>query len=172
MDSIANVSVMVNDTIEYLEKSDVIAFYSDMMDKQATQFAIIVSVISAVFVIATGATWWWNSRGAKQQIKDEVNTAKQVLNKLYKNHQKAIENILKNYENEFNEFKGSLQESVNLQIENKINEINYLYIIDENINVILNLNLYLRNIILFTIFIVIEHKMNIYVKIIPTDNLQ
>lgn len=122
MDSIANVSVMVNDTIEYLEKSDVIAFYSDMMDKQATQFAIIVSVISAVFVIATGATWWWNSRGAKQQIKDEVNTAKQVLNKLYKNHQKAIENILKNYENEFNEYKGSLQESVNLQIESKINE--------------------------------------------------
>lgn len=122
MDSIANVSVMVNDTIEYLEKSDVVAFYSDMMDKQATQFTIIVSLISAVFVIATTATWWWNYRGAKQQIKEEVSAAKQVLNKLYKNHQRAIENTLKKYENEFNGYKGSLQKSVNLQIDSKIND--------------------------------------------------
>ena len=42
----------------------------------------------------------------------------------------------------------------------------------KNINVILNLNLYCKNIILFTIFIVIEHIINIYVKIVLTYNLQ
>ena len=122
MDTISNVPILVNDTIEYLVKSDVVAFYSEMMDKQATQFGILVGVISGVFVLALGATWWWNFVGAKQQIKEEVSAAKQAMNKLYKNHQKAIDDILKKYEKEFNGFKGSLQKSVNLQIDSKIGD--------------------------------------------------
>ena len=122
MDTISNVPIMVNDTIEYLVKSDVVAFYSEMMEKQATQFGILVGVISGVFVLALGATWWWNYNGAKQQIKEEVSTAKQAMNKLYKSHQKAVDDILKKYEKEFNGFKGSLQKSVNVQIDSKVKD--------------------------------------------------
>lgn len=122
MDTISDIPIMVNDTIEYLVKSDVVEFYTDMMDKQATQFGILIGVISGVFVLAIGATWWWNYNGAKQQIKDEVNTTKQALYKLFKNHQKAVDDSLKKYEENFNGFKGNLQKSVNQQIENGIIE--------------------------------------------------
>ncbi len=56
MDTLYNIPSNVNDTIEYMMRTDVIAFYSDLMDKQATQFTILISVVSAVFVIAIGAT--------------------------------------------------------------------------------------------------------------------
>lgn len=122
MDSISSVPVIVNDTIEYILKSDVTAFYADMMDKQATQFTIIVSVIGGVFAIAIGATWWWNYKGAKQQISDEISTARQALNRVFRNHQKEVDKSVTMYINEFNGFKGSLQKSVNTQIDSKIKE--------------------------------------------------
>ena len=81
MDTISNVPILVNDTIEYLVKSDVVAFYSDMMEKQATSFTILISVMSAVFVAIIGATWWWNYKGAKQQIKEEIAIAKEDIQK-------------------------------------------------------------------------------------------
>lgn len=119
MDTLANATIMVNDTIEYLVKSDVAAFYADMMDKQATQFTTLVAVICGVFAIAVGATWWWNYRGAKQQIKEEVGTAKQAMYKLYKSHQKAVDELLKQYETEFNGFKDSIRQSIDTQIDAK-----------------------------------------------------
>ncbi len=122
MDTLSNIPSHVNDTIEYMIRSDVISFYSDLMDKQATQFTILISVVSAVFVIAIGATWWWNYKGAKQQIKDEVGASKLALNKLFQSHKNAVNAILKSYENNFNGFKGSFQKSVNLQIDSKLNE--------------------------------------------------
>lgn len=98
MDTISNIPITVNDTIEYLVKSDVVAFYTDMMEKQATQFTILISVVSAVFVIAIGATWWWNYAGAKQQIRDEVNNLKQPLFRLYraniKQTKKEIDSVI------------------------------------------------------------------------------
>lgn len=121
MDTLSNIPSHVNDTIEYMMRTDVIAFYSDLMDKQANQFTILISVVSAVFVIAIGATWWWNYNGAKQQIKDEVGASKQALNKLFQSHKNAVDAILKRYENNFNGFKGSFQKSVNLQIDSKLN---------------------------------------------------
>lgn len=122
MDTLANVPIMINDTIEYLMKSDVTVFYTDMMDKQATQFNILISVISGVFILALGATWWWNYKGAKQQIKEEVSMAKQAMYKVYRNRQRAIDDLLKLSETDYEKFKESMLQSVDTKIETKVNE--------------------------------------------------
>ena len=119
-DSIAQAPIIVIDTVEYILKSDVTAFYADMMEKQTNQFTIILTAIGIIFAVTVGATWWWNYKGAKQQISEEVNTAKQSLNKLFNANKNGIEKELKKYENQFNGFKGSLQKSVNIQIDEAI----------------------------------------------------
>lgn len=117
---IPQIPTIIIDSVEYIQKSDVTAFYMDMMDKQANQFSIILTAIGIIFAIVVGATWWWNYKGAKQQINEEISTAKQSLNKLFNAHKKTTDLALKRYEENFNGFKGSLQKSINKQIEETI----------------------------------------------------
>lgn len=119
-DSIAQAPIIVVDTVEYILKSDVTVFYADMMEKQTNQFTIILTAIGIIFAVTVGATWWWNYKGAKQQISEEISVAKQSLSKLFNANKKGVEKELKNYENQFNGFKGSLQKSVNNQIDEAI----------------------------------------------------
>ena len=76
---VEQVRQVVIDSVKYVRSSDVSAFYADLADKQATQFTILISVLCGIIVIVIGATWWWNYRGAKQQIKDEVDNLKMSL---------------------------------------------------------------------------------------------
>ena len=105
---------IVVDSVNYLIKSDVSSFYMDMMEKQATQFTILISVVSVIFVAVVGATWWWNYKGAKQQIKDEVDSAKQSLYRLYKANQKQIQKDIDNtVKDRFETYVADFQQQVN-----------------------------------------------------------
>lgn len=72
---------VVNDTTSYIAKGDLVDFYKDIASAQSTQFTIIVAVIGVVFTVVIGATWW-NYKGAKAQINDEMNAAKAEIQKL------------------------------------------------------------------------------------------
>lgn len=73
---------VVNDTTSYIAKGDLVDFYKDIASAQSTQFTIIVAVVSVVFTVVIGATWWWNYKGAKAQINEEMNTATAEIQKL------------------------------------------------------------------------------------------
>lgn len=73
---------VVNDTTSYIAKGDLVDFYKDIASAQSTQFTIIIAVIGVVFTVVIGATWWWNYKGAKAQINEEMNTATAEIQKL------------------------------------------------------------------------------------------
>lgn len=121
------------DTIEYIKRSDVADFYANIADKQATQFTILISVLCGIVVVLIGMTWWWNYKASKQQITDEISLAKSKLDKdvddakeaikrLFNAYKSNVDDLLKDYEEKFNGFKGALQESVNKQIDKKTDE--------------------------------------------------
>jgi len=118
------VKSIIVDSIEYVKKSDVLQFYSDIADKQATQFTILISVLCGVVVVLLGATWWWNYRAAKQQIKDDINTEKETLTRLLRNKLKEIYTTIEKQQNEFKSQKGAFQKSVNNQIDAKYKQLN------------------------------------------------
>ena len=115
---------IIIDSVEYVKKSDVLCFYSDIADKQATQFTILISVLCGVVVVLLGATWWWNYRAAKQQIKDDINTEKIVLSRLLRSKLKEINTSMEKQQNDFKGQKGSFQKSINNQIDTKYNILN------------------------------------------------
>ena len=116
---VEQVRQVVIDSVKYVRSSDVSAFYADLADKQATQFTILISIICGIVVFIIGATWWWNYRGAKQQISEEISTNKETLMRLFRQQSKNINNILRNYEQKYKNDKTELQKSINNQIDKK-----------------------------------------------------
>lgn len=110
---------VVIDSVEYIKSSDVSAFYADLMDKQATQFQILTYAILAIIVIVVGATWWWNYRGAKSQISEEITSNKDILMRLLRQQSKAINKALSDYEQKYRDDKIELQKTINNQIDKK-----------------------------------------------------
>lgn len=115
-----NVSRVIIDSVEYIKRTDVLAFYSDIADKQATQFTILISVLCGATVLFLAASWWWNFLGAKRQISSEIDSAKESLKELVADHKSDVNKDLDRYKEDFNGFKGSLQKSVNNQIDEKV----------------------------------------------------
>ncbi len=56
--------------------------YSEMISFQSTQFTILISVLCGIVIVIVAATWYWNERGAKSFIKDEVEKAMKPIRKL------------------------------------------------------------------------------------------
>lgn len=115
------------DTLAVVNANQVVAFYSDMMDKQATQFTILISVLCGIVVFIIGATWWWNYRGAKNQISEEIEANKRSFQRLFKTTtiqmdnqmdammKEKVESLTKSLHEEFEEYKRSTTESINNQ---------------------------------------------------------
>jgi hypothetical protein len=78
MDSLINSKIVI-DTIEYIKRTDVLEFYSDIASKQASQFTILTYVLAGVTVALLGATWYWNHKAAKTQISEEIEASKNTL---------------------------------------------------------------------------------------------
>lgn len=92
------------DSLHVLDMNKVVEFYSDLMDKQATQFTILISVLCGVVVLIIGATWWWNYRGAKQQISEEIEKQREAMTRLFKVSTGRMEKDLQAFtENKMNE---------------------------------------------------------------------
>lgn len=124
MDSISveQVKTIVVDTVEYVKSTDVSAFYADLAEKQATQFQVLTYAILAIMVIVVGATWWWNYRGAKQQIKEEIDNYKSIQTRWLRQQAEKTNKILQEYEHKFETDKTELQKSINNQIDRKFKE--------------------------------------------------
>lgn len=56
--------------------------YSNMVSYQSTQFTILISALCGIVLVIVGATWFWNYKGAKIAIKDEVERAMKPVRKL------------------------------------------------------------------------------------------
>ncbi len=119
---INNVSRVIIDSVEYIKRTDVLEFYSDIANKQATQFTILISVLCGITVLFLAASWWWNYNASKKQISTEIDDAKIALQKLMNIHKNTITTELNSYKDNLDEFKRGLQESVNRQIEHKVND--------------------------------------------------
>lgn len=83
------------DTMALMDSSKVAEFYADMMEKQATQFTILISVLCVVVAGLTLVTLWWNIKGAKQQIAEESENNKRVFQRLFKATTSKMEDNLK-----------------------------------------------------------------------------
>lgn len=93
---------IIRDTTSYLLRTDVVDFYKDLAETQSTQFTILIGVIGVIFTVVVGATWWWNYKGAKSQISEEILSNKTLL------------------DNQFDEFKNSVRVSLDDKIEKRI----------------------------------------------------
>lgn len=124
MDSInvEQVKNIVVDTVEYVKSADVSAFYADMADKQATQFQILTYSILAILVIVVGATWWWNYRGAKMQIKEEIDNSKSIQTRWLRQQGKKTNKILQDYGKKYETDKAELIKLINDQIDRKLKD--------------------------------------------------
>lgn len=85
----------VSDTLKYIEANQVAAFYADMMEKQQAQFNILLVAIGIVFAAVLGATWWWNYRGSKAQITEEIQSGLKKYQRLFNLHKSSTESFIK-----------------------------------------------------------------------------
>ena len=120
---VEQVRQVVIDSVKYVRSSDVSAFYADLADKQATQFTILISVLCGIIVIVIGATWWWNYRGAKQQIKDEVDNLKMSLVRMLRLQVRDFEKQQQAFNQRYDTDKITLEESLKKYVEEKSKEI-------------------------------------------------
>lgn len=67
------------DTLRLIDSNQVIEFYRDLMDKQSSQFGILITVVIAIFTLLLGVSWWWNVSGIKHQVKGEIEIAKSSI---------------------------------------------------------------------------------------------
>ena len=114
---VEQVRQVVIDSVKYVRSSDVSAFYADLADKQATQFTILISVLCGIIVIVIGATWWWNYRGAKQQIKDEVDNLKMSLVRMLRLQVRDFEKQQQAFNQRYDTDKITLEESLKDYVE-------------------------------------------------------
>lgn len=99
----------VQDTVSFINQCELTDFYKDIASVQSTQFTVLVTVISVVFTVVVGATWWFNYRAAKSQITEEINVAVNEIEKKY------LE-----VENKFKSLQEDLVDTINEEIEAKI----------------------------------------------------
>lgn len=117
VDSTSVIIEQCRDTVSVLDSAKVAEFYADMMSKQATNFTILISVLCGIVVIVIGATWWWNYRGAKQQISEEISKSKRALQRLINikatKFEETIDNRVKQQLNEqVQSFSKTIQENL------------------------------------------------------------
>lgn len=104
--------------VDVLTNADMLSFYQDIMDRQATQFSIWTVVLSIVFTAVVGATWWWNYRGARLQITSEIEDKVKELDKRYE----EFINVVTAFDSRFSEFKNSTTKEIEDSIEIKSKE--------------------------------------------------
>ena len=48
----------ITDTISVIDTNKVVDFYSDLLEKQSTQFGLLLTAIISIFTILIGVSWW------------------------------------------------------------------------------------------------------------------
>lgn len=114
------------DTLSLIDAGKVANFYSSLLDNQSAQFTLLISVLLGIVVVIIGATWWWNYRGAKQQISEEIDKQKITMMRLFKVSSGNMEkDIAKSIKEEMEVFSNSLHkefEDYKLTVSKNINK--------------------------------------------------
>lgn len=95
----------LSDTLSFVLKEDLIDFYKDIASAQSNQFTILVAVIIGVFTVVIGATWWWNYKGAKSQINEEMGVVRT-----------DVQQLSDELDKKFNAFKQEIYELIDQKI--------------------------------------------------------
>ena len=83
-------SVIVKDTVSVIDASSVSSFYSDIINKQQGSFNIFLVAVGIIFATVIGATWWWNYKGSKAQISEEIQTGLKKYQRLFSAHNASV----------------------------------------------------------------------------------
>ena len=79
MDSIQVQNIAPADTVEYVLKSDLSSFYSDLLSNQQGFYSNIITALAILFGLILIFTIWWHTMGVKLFIKEEVASSIKVL---------------------------------------------------------------------------------------------
>ena len=82
---------ILRDTVAVISNEKVAAFYADMIDKQQGQFNILLVAIGLIVAAVIGSTWWWNYKGSKAQISEEIQTGLKKFQRLFNSHKASME---------------------------------------------------------------------------------
>lgn len=85
---------VIIDSLSVDYASNVSGIYSDMIDKLQSQFNIILVVIGLIFATVIGATWWWNYKGSKAQITEEIQEGLKKYQRLLNIHRSSIDGLI------------------------------------------------------------------------------
>lgn len=94
------ISNIPKDTLSVIDASQVAAFYADIIEQQQAQFNIFLVALGVVIAAVLGATWWWNYRGSKAQITDEIQDGIKSLQGEFNTHKSATEGLINSKVNE------------------------------------------------------------------------
>ena len=114
----------ITDTISVIEANKVVDFYSDLLEKQSTQFGLLLTAVIAIFTFLLGVSWWWNTSGMKNQLKNEVDVAKNNMKEdleKWKNESKI------DYNNLINDKGKAIEVELKKQLKHHEAELNRLY---------------------------------------------
>ena len=117
----------VRDTLAYVDRAEVLQLYKDLAESQSAHFTIIVTVISVVFAVVVGATWWWNYMGAKSQIHEEVTSSVSQLDRKFSDlqdilHKSITEKVSLEFSEGIGDFSAKIDEMLQ-KYENRLNDI-------------------------------------------------
>jgi len=88
--------VLLLDSLGVDSASNVSAIYSDMIDKLQSQFNVMLVVIGLIVATVIGATWWWNYKGSKAQITEEIQEGLKKYQRLLNAHRSSTEKFINN----------------------------------------------------------------------------
>jgi len=88
------VTEIIRDTIGVIDAAKVAEFYSEMIDKQQSQFNILLVVIGFIVTIVMGATWLWNHKISKMQISEEIQAGLKELQDRFEEHRSATKEVV------------------------------------------------------------------------------
>lgn len=113
------------DTVEVIDVKSVVDFYETLLESQSNQYSNLIIAILTIMGAILGITFWWNIRGAKQQIKQESDKNKQSFQRFFKSSTTSMEKSLeesiekkmdaysKTIHNELEDYKNATTKTIN-----------------------------------------------------------
>lgn len=95
MDTLVTQNVTPIDTVEYVLKSELSSFYSDMISNQQGFYTSLITALAILFGLILIFTVWWHTRGVKLFIKEEVASNIKIIDENYANLINKQEQIIK-----------------------------------------------------------------------------
>lgn len=122
METINSQNILPMDTIEYVLKSDVTTFYSDMLSNQQGFYTNLITALAILFGLIMLFTIWWHMRGVKLFIREEVSSAfkekEDAISVFTQRQKQIIDKNIEIYNNKFEELNQNLENRLAIALAN------------------------------------------------------